>query len=202
MEGIQILIYIVIAIIYLIVKGINKATNSNNADLPADTTLSEPPANLPPRKTGPTSFEDLLNEFGEAINKTNKSKEINKQEPATVKNKTTGNTSNNQQKTSQKTTTTQRKKSTNLPSYQSTLSQEQVNNQEYVPVYRNEADAVDYEIPGKAAYAGLDDHKKRFAAFDIPAADSNTSKYAQLLKNSQSVRTAFILSEILKRKYQ
>jgi hypothetical protein len=68
-------------------------------------------------------------------------------------------------------------------------------------VYKNEANEVDYEDPKKANYAGLDDHKKRFAPFDKKAPITKADTYARLLKDPQSIKTAFILSEILKRKY-
>ncbi len=70
---------------------------------------------------------------------------------------------------------------------------------ERVPRYTNEAGEVDYEDPKRAAYAGLDTSKPRLETVEQEKKKANP--YAQLLRNSQAAREAFILSEIFKRKY-
>jgi hypothetical protein len=70
---------------------------------------------------------------------------------------------------------------------------------ERVPRYTNEAGEVDYEDPKRAAYAGLDTRKPRFEPFEPEK--QKVSPYARLLRNAQTAREAFILSEIFKRKY-
>ncbi|MBD0254302.1 MAG: hypothetical protein ICV83_01180 [Cytophagales bacterium] len=70
---------------------------------------------------------------------------------------------------------------------------------ERVPQYTNEAGEVDYEDPKRAAYAGLDSRKPRFEPFETER--KRVSPYAQLLRNPQSAREAFILTEIFRRKY-
>ncbi len=70
---------------------------------------------------------------------------------------------------------------------------------ERVPRYTNEAGEVDYEDPKRAAYAGLDSRKPRFEPFETER--QRVSPYARLLRNPQSAREAFILTEIFRRKY-
>jgi hypothetical protein len=70
---------------------------------------------------------------------------------------------------------------------------------ERVPRYANEAGEVDYEDPKRAAYAGLDSRKPRFEPFETER--QRVSPYARLLRNPQSAREAFILTEIFRRKY-
>ncbi len=70
---------------------------------------------------------------------------------------------------------------------------------ERVPRYTNEAGEVDYEDPKRAAYAGLDTRKPRFEPFEPEK--QKVSPYARLLRNAQTAREAFILTEIFKRKY-
>ena len=70
---------------------------------------------------------------------------------------------------------------------------------ERVPQYTNEAGEVDYEDPKRAAYAGLDNRKPRFEPFETERKRLNP--YARLLRNPQSAREAFILTEIFRRKY-
>ena len=65
--------------------------------------------------------------------------------------------------------------------------------------YANEADGVNYEIPEKAGYQGLDNAGRgRFAEFEQKQPVTNA--YADLLKNPQGVRDAFVLGEIFRRK--
>jgi hypothetical protein len=70
---------------------------------------------------------------------------------------------------------------------------------ERVPRYANEAGEVDYEDPKRAAYAGLDSRKPRCEPFEPER--KRVSPYARLLRNPQSAREAFILTEIFRRKY-
>ncbi len=70
---------------------------------------------------------------------------------------------------------------------------------ERVPRYTNEAGDVDYEDPKRAAYAGLDSRQPRFEPFETERKRLNP--YARLLRNPQSAREAFILTEIFRRKY-
>jgi hypothetical protein len=71
---------------------------------------------------------------------------------------------------------------------------------ERVPYYANEAAGeVDYEDPKRAAYGGLDSRKPRFEPFEPER--QRVSPYARLLRNPQSAREAFILTEIFRRKY-
>jgi hypothetical protein len=68
-----------------------------------------------------------------------------------------------------------------------------------IPQYYNEANEVDYEIPERATYKGLDDAThSRFKEFE--KTQETVNPYTELLQNSQSVRDAFVLSEIFKRK--
>lgn len=77
--------------------------------------------------------------------------------------------------------------------------QEIVNYDNEIPTYRNEANEVDYEVPEKANYQGLDTTgRNRFSVFETKEEVKNP--YAELLQKPESLRTAFILSEILKRK--
>jgi hypothetical protein len=70
---------------------------------------------------------------------------------------------------------------------------------ERVPQYTNEAGDVDYEDPKRAAYAGLDSRKPRLEPFEPER--KRVNPYARLLRNPQSAREAFILTEIFRRKY-
>lgn len=65
--------------------------------------------------------------------------------------------------------------------------------------YRNEANEINYENPETADYQGLNNRdEKRFGVFEIKEEVKNP--FAELLQKPESLRTAFILSEILKRK--
>ncbi len=78
-------------------------------------------------------------------------------------------------------------------------SMETVGYDDNIPQYKNEAADVDYEIPEKATYKGLNDPSKdRFKEFDLKL--EKTNRYAALLKNPDTLRDAFVLSEILRRK--
>ncbi|MDO1447477.1 hypothetical protein Q0590_14510 [Rhodocytophaga aerolata] len=206
MDGIQILVYIAIAVIYLILKGVNKAVKPPEGTTPPVEVTGEPSVpttqtNRPPRKTGPFSFDDLLDEFGEVTQK----KQTTKQATAeTARKKAEQTLDKTRKKVSQKLERAQDKtrKQLEQTDREKPFSYEQISQEEYVPVYRNEANDVDYEDPQRSTYAGLDDQKKRFAAFDMAAPSSKTTIYARLLRDPQNVKTAFILSEIFKRKYQ
>jgi uncharacterized FlaG/YvyC family protein len=205
MDGIQILVYVAIAVIYLILKGVNKAVKPPEGTTPPVETTGEASmpttqTNLPPRKTGPFSFDDLLDEFGEVTQK----KQTTKQATAeTARKKAEQTLDKTRKKVSQKLEQAQEKTRKQLKQSEKKepFSYEQSSREEFVPVYRNEANEVDYEDPQRSTYAGLDDQKKRFAAFDIAAAPTKSTKYARLLRDPQNIKTAFILSEIFKRKY-
>jgi hypothetical protein len=77
--------------------------------------------------------------------------------------------------------------------------EEVVDYDDNIPTYENEAADVDYEVPEKANYKGLDSSgRNRFEVFEQK--NEVTNPYAELLKKPESIRTAFIMSEILKRK--
>lgn len=74
-----------------------------------------------------------------------------------------------------------------------------INYDDDIPVYRNEANEVDYEVPEKADYKGLDTTgRNRFEVFEKKEEERNP--YADFLRNPESIRTAFVMNEILKRK--
>jgi uncharacterized FlaG/YvyC family protein len=209
MDGYQILIYIVVAIVYFILKGVNKA---GKADIP-DTTVGEGdnpafPQNAPPRKTDVPTLQDLLNEFGEVTRKTKKQAQIPTPEVATLDPKTDKRSfyevaqekATEQKRKAEVKAKQTAKKVQAEKERREAYSYEQSLEEEYVPVYDNKANLVDYEDPTKSAYEGLDDHRKRFVAFDIQETSPNV--FAQLLKDPQSARTAFIMTEIFKRKYE
>lgn len=209
MDGIQILIYIVIAVVYLILKGVNKA---GKTDAP-NTTMGEGenpsfPQNAPPRKTDVPTLEDLLNEFGEATRKTKKQAQIPTPEVPALDPKTDKRSfyevaqekATEQKRKAQIKAKQTAKRVKEEKERREAFTYEQSLDEEYVPVYDNKASLVDYEDPTKSAYEGLDDHKKRFVPFDIQETAPNV--FAQLLKDPQSARTAFIMGEIFKRKYE
>ena len=77
--------------------------------------------------------------------------------------------------------------------------QEVINYDDHIPTYRNEANEVNYEVPDKTDYKGLDTTgRNRFEVFEQKQEVSNP--YADFLRTPASIRTAFIMSEILKRK--
>jgi|GEM_PF-2442646 len=77
--------------------------------------------------------------------------------------------------------------------------EEGINYDDNIPTYRNEANEVNYEAPDKTDYKGLDTTgRNRFEVFKKKEEVSNP--YADFLKSPESIRTAFIMSEILKRK--
>ena len=85
--------------------------------------------------------------------------------------------------------------------YDDDFRQEQkvINYDDNIPTYRNEANEVNYEVQNKANYQGLDKTgRNRFEVFEQKEEVSNP--YADFLRNPASIRTAFVLNEILKRK--
>ena len=77
--------------------------------------------------------------------------------------------------------------------------EEGINYDDHIPTYRNEANEVNYEVPDTTDYKGLDTTgRNRFEVFEQKQEVSNP--YADFLRTPASIRTAFIMSEILKRK--
>jgi len=143
-----------------------------------------PVSNQPQANTSelPTSLEDLLRRFqGEPT------PEVAKPEPM-LEDKV--------RKSKRKLTTADRR---DIEEKKKKQREEVVDYDDNIPTYENEAADIDYEIPEKANYKGLDKSgRNRFEVFEQKAEVQNP--YAELLKKPESIRTAFILSEILKRK--
>jgi hypothetical protein len=130
----------------------------------------------------PTSLEDLLRRF-----QGKPTPEASKPEPM-LKDKV--------KESKRKLTTADRR---DIEEKKKKQREEVVDYDDTIPTYENEAADVDYEVPEKANYQGLDKSgRNRFEVFEQKAEVQNP--YANLLKNPESIRTAFILSEILKRK--
>lgn len=202
MDFLQILFYIAIGLIYLVIQGVNKAKEKAKQQPASGETLpnadATPPTNATPPKTGPVTLQDLLNDFGEASRRAKQQAEIQK---VKGKKKLTEKAAKERQKDAapirQKLDRAKSQTDEQAPfSYEREASDEEAN----LPRYENQAGQVDYEDPKRNQYAGLDDHQKRFAAFDLRA--DSPSAYADLINNPQGARNAFILSEIFKRKYE
>jgi hypothetical protein len=213
MDGLQILFYIVVAIIYFIVQARKQA---KNAQPPAtgENTESNPamPQNSPPRKTNVPTLQDLLNEFGEATRKNPQPHATIEQRPETAHVPQKSFYEEAEEKARQQKRkaelkaqkaakrAAEAKRVIEAEQREDALSYEQTG-EEYIPTYENKASLVDYEDPTKSEYEGLNDSSKnRFAAFDIRKKSPNM--YAQLFKNPETARTAFIMGEIFKRKYE
>ncbi len=196
MEHIQIIIYIVVGVIYLFSRLLKSRT---------ETTADGKPV---PKNNAP-SLEEMFKEIGKAV------KDAQQAEKGKKAEQTPRRPSQRQpvaqtppkpvEKSPAKTGTEwvpfYERQEQHTPSYEQAPTADQLVSQfEKTPVYTNEASEVDYEDPAKAQYAGLDDHKRRFAAFDKRKAGK--SALAQLLQNPQSARQAFVLSEIFRRKYE
>lgn len=213
MDVVQIIFYVVVGIIYLVIKAINKAKSANPG-----TTGENPgpspamPDNKPPRKTNVPTLEDLLNEFGEATRKPAQSAPAVEARPDLPKpaeksfyEEATEKAMEQKRKAELKAQKAARraaeaKRAMEAQQREEAFSYEQETGEEYVPVYENTASQIDYEDPTKSGYAGLNDStKNRFAAFDIKKKSPNV--YAQLFKNPETARTAFIMGELFKRKY-
>ena len=208
MDGIQILIYIAVAVIYLILKGVNKGAKPlENGNPPAEANDNTPiphPANLPPRKTGPSSFEDLLNEFGEVTHKKEKQGQEKKAEANAARKKAEQTLDNTRKKVSQRMVQPETEGGFEVREQErrERYANEEFSLEHFKPSYETKAGKINYEDPSKAIYEGLDDHKKRFAPFDIEVRPTKVINYACLLKDPKSIQTAFILGEILKRKFE
>lgn len=207
MDGIQILLYIAVALIYFILKGVNKAVKPPEGDTPT-TELNESPTvphqtNLPPRKTGHSSFEDLLDEFGEMTHKREKQGQDKKAEADAARKKAEEALDKTRKKISQRMVQAETEGGFEVREKErrERYASEAASLENFKPAYKTKADKVNYEDPNNAVYEGLDDHKKRFAPFDTQIQHTKADTYARLLKNPQSMRTALILGEILKRKY-
>jgi membrane protein involved in colicin uptake len=77
--------------------------------------------------------------------------------------------------------------------------EEYVKKYESTPVYYNEANTVDYENPATANYKGLDNSgKDRFDPFD----EKKNAEHPlmKIFRNKESLRDAFIVSEIFEKK--
>jgi hypothetical protein len=162
-----------------------------------------PQTNLPPRKTGPTSFEDLLDEFGEITRKKEKQGEEKVAEANTARKKAEQTLDKTRKKVSQRMTQKEEPKNfeTREKERREKSSSDEAALERSKASYETKAGKVNYEDPKYADYEGLNDHKKRFAPFEEEVKSSRSNKYARLLKNPQSLKTAFLLGEILKRKY-
>jgi hypothetical protein len=182
----------------------NKAAKPGEPTATGEFTEGPPTANMPntgaPRKTGPTTFEDLLEEVKESTRRPKKQPVETRPEARSFREIADDEerVREARRKAAKKARELEKrayeeKEQRRPKSYDDEITEE------VVPVYENKASRVDYEDPKKANYEGLDDRQKRFTPFNIPAATPNL--YAQLLKDPQGVRTAFIMSEILKRKY-
>jgi hypothetical protein len=185
-------------------KGVNKA-----AKPPATGTTGDingqpaiPESNLPPRKTGPLSFEDLLGEFGEVTGKKEKQGLEKMAEANTARKQAEQTLDKTRKKVSRQM---QQPEAKNFEAREQERREREAKEQsykdKYAPSYETREGRVNYEDPEKASYEGLDDHKKRFAPFDEKVTASKSTNYARMLKDPQSARTAFVLGEIFKRKY-
>jgi hypothetical protein len=198
MDGLQILFYVVVAIIYFIVQARKQAKNAPPPDT-GENTVPNPamPQNSPPRKTNVPTLQDLLNEFGE---NTRKSPQPQAEIPVTTKKpveqsfyEEAADRAKQQkrkaelkaQKASKRAAEAKRAmEAQRREEALEDLSYEQTG-EEYVPTYENTASQVDYEDPTKSSYEGLNDSSKnRFTAFDIRKKSPNM--YAQLFKNPRN----------------
>ncbi|QHT66466.1 hypothetical protein GXP67_07255 [Rhodocytophaga rosea] len=215
MDGLQILFYIVVAIIYFIIQARKQAKNAQppttGENTGPDPTMTQ---NSPPRKTNVPTLQDLLNEFGEATRKNPQPQATIEQrpEPANLPQKSFYEEAEEKARQQKRKVELKAQKAAKRAAEAKRamevqkreealedLSYEQTG-EEYVPTYENKASLVDYEDPTKSEYEGLNDSSKnRFAAFDIRKVTPNM--YAQLFKNPETARTAFIMGEIFKRKY-
>jgi hypothetical protein len=184
----------------------NKFSKPPDTNVPAGENNGNPAmpqTNLPPRKTGPTSFEDLLDEFGEITNKKVKQGEEKVAEANTARKKSEQTLDKTRKKVSQRMAQTEEPKNfeTRERERREKTTLDEAALAKSKKSYETKAGKVNYEDPKYADYEGLDDHKKRFAPFEEEVKASRSNKYARLLKDPQSLRTAFLLGEILKRKY-
>jgi len=202
MDTIQNIIFAVAGIIYLIYSALNGAKKNKPNPPVAGETPVLPKEDIP-------SLEDLLREIGRkggASKNDRKEKAKGPARPVPV----APQPATEQSRTDEPFTTAQQHSFERRPWYekleQADFSYEQEPSAdelaprlERVPRYVNEAEAVDYEDPKRVAYAGLDSRKPRFEPFEKEP--RTVSRYARLLRNPQSAREAFILTEILRRKY-
>lgn len=213
MDALQIIFYVVVAIIYFIAKVINKKGTANAGNGGGTTgTGTDTTANRPPRKTNVPTLEDLLNEFGETTRKQPQPQPAEEIRPVTSKPAQKSFYEEAEERAAQQKRkaelkaqkaakrAAEAKRAMEAQQREEAFSYEQETGEEYVPVYENKASLVDYEDPTKADYEGLNDRtKNRFSAFDLKKKTPNM--YAQLFKNPETARTAFIMGEIFKRKY-
>jgi ElaB/YqjD/DUF883 family membrane-anchored ribosome-binding protein len=185
----------------------NKVAKPPGTNLPPGEDNGNPPmpqANLPPRKTGPSSFEDLLDEFGELTSRKHKPAKDKVSKAENARKKAEQTLDKTRKKVSQRMTQVEEPKNFEAREKErrERNAYDEASLEKFKPSYETEANKVNYEDQDNAAYEGLDDHKKRFAPFDLEIGASNASKYARLLKDPQGIKTVFVLSEILKRKYK
>ncbi len=192
----QIILYVAIGIIWVLTKVFGK--NNNNAPNTSTPPISQ---NMPSGNEGST-----LQERTKSIRQTaNDVKKQAEQKRTQVEQKLPRTRQSSEQKRreipSQKAKPITYKPTTteSVESYERDSPYEQKLSTEFVPTYTNEAADVDYEDPSKASYQGLDDRKKRFQPFE-QRKDAEHS-YATWLRSPGSAKTAFVLSEILKKKY-
>jgi hypothetical protein len=198
MDNIQNIIFTILGILYLIYSAFSRGKDK------------QPKAGTPPPAAGEDipSLEDLLKEISGTGNRQQKTNPAPKAKPVVrqVEEKTRKEaTAASGPLTTSNTYTFERQ-----PSYEQLENAEKsyeyksstgltVPRLERTPLYRNEAELVNYEDPLKSNYAGLDKRQPRFEQFDKE--QKKTNMYAQLLRNRDSARQAFIFSEIFKRKY-
>lgn len=198
MDNIQNIIFTILGIIYLIYSAFSRGKNN------------QPKTGTPPPAAGDDtpSLEDLLKEIAGTGGRQQKPNQVPKAKPLVRR---------VEEKARKETTATSGPLTTaNTYTFERQPSYEQLENAdnsyehtsatgltvprlERTPLYRNEADLVNYEDPLKANYAGLDNRQPRFEQFGKE--QKKTNAYAQLLRNPDSARQAFIFSEIFKRKF-
>ncbi len=198
MDNIQNIIFTILGIIYLIYSAFSRGKNN------------QPKTGTPPPDAADDtpSLEDLLKEISGTGGRQEKTSQVPKPTPVVRR---------VEEKARKETAATSGPLTTaNTYTFERQPSYEQLENADTsyehtsatgltvprlarTPLYRNEADLVNYEDPLKANYAGLDKRQPRFEQFNKE--QKKTNAYAQLLRNPDSARQAFIFSEIFKRKF-
>jgi FtsZ-interacting cell division protein ZipA len=202
MDLLQVFIYVALAIIYFMFKAFGDKSKQNKAPggSPLDT---EEPLDSPRRQRGPTTFEELLGELDKREQQpatgntaTKKAEEAGRSVREVAERKYQEGKREVEAKTKQlnKTIRQERKRLTVEKEPEAPTPEKNI------PRYENRASRVNYDIPEQADYEGLDDKRQRFTPFETEKPPA-IHPVAALFQNAQSARTAFLLSEILKRKY-